>query len=71
MFEWGEMEEAAPLDFLPSPPLRGRGVGGEGVLFPSHANPLTPDPSPPKRGRGEEEAEGFPEGAVGDGEPVL
>ena len=39
------------LSLLPSPPLRGRGVGGEGVEL----RPLTPDPSPPKRGRGEEE----------------
>ena len=57
----------SPLDSLPSPPLRGRGVGGEGaVLYPltpdpsppkrgrgEKKNPLTPDPSPPKRGRGE------------------
>ena len=43
------------LTYLPSPPLRGRGVGGEGVFSLSHAYPLTPDPSPPKRGRGEED----------------
>ena len=43
-----------PVDFfLPSPPLRGRGVGGEGGYCTKH--PLTPDPSPPKRGRGEKE----------------
>jgi len=40
--------------YLPSPPQRGRGAGGEGVL-PSgrESHPLTPNPSPPKRGRGE------------------
>ncbi len=48
---WGA---AAPVSvsggilLLPSPPLRGRGVGGEGAV-----SPLTPYPSPPKRGRGE------------------
>ena len=43
----------SPLNFLPSPRLRGRGVGGEGVLWVDTFHPLTPDPSPPKRGRGE------------------
>jgi 3-oxoacyl-(acyl-carrier-protein) synthase/3-hydroxymyristoyl/3-hydroxydecanoyl-(acyl carrier protein) dehydratase len=31
---------------LPSPPLRGRGEGGEGASLPHETNPLTPDPSP-------------------------
>src|SRR5262249_43971629 len=39
----------APADgvrfvFLPSPPLRGRGVEGEGARLPQ--KPLTPNPSP-------------------------
>src|SRR5205807_197307 len=37
--------------FLPSPPLRGRGVGGEGVWCGAERS----TPSPPKRGRGEKE----------------
>jgi hypothetical protein len=44
-------------DFLPSPPLRGRRAGGEGVWETATGdcpfrNPLTPNPSPPKRGEG-------------------
>src|SRR5947208_7459283 len=42
---------------LPSPPKRGRGVGGEGEEKP---NPLTPNSSPPKRGRGGKEGEPSP-----------
>ena len=38
--------------FLPSPPLRGRGVGGEGGAFAA-TSPLTPGPSPEYRERGE------------------
>ena len=37
--------------FLPSPPLRGRGVGGEGG-FPRATNPLTPAPLPRSGGEG-------------------
>ena len=34
----------SPLDFLPSPPLRGRGVGGEGARpTPPHPQPLSPE----------------------------
>src|SRR5262249_53482673 len=39
--------------FLPSPPPRGRGVGGEGAGGAAVCSPLTPGPSTPKRGRGE------------------
>jgi hypothetical protein len=41
---------AIPTDpILPSPPLRGRGVGGEGAEVPKQ-KPLTPDPSPRSTG---------------------
>ena len=46
----GETLDAAARRFhnpLPSPPLRGRGVGGEGV---DDAKPLTPNPSPRSTG---------------------
>ena len=35
--------------FPPSPPLRGRGIGGEGV-FVGRLTPLTPNPSFPEAG---------------------
>src|SRR5262245_25444767 len=37
----------------PSPPLRGRGAGGEGACIVYPPRPLTPNLSPPKRGRRE------------------
>jgi hypothetical protein len=58
------------LRSLPSPPKRGRGVGGEGVFFRLEAASLTPTPLPPKRGE-----RGFPDslsiwrGFGGTGEP--
>src|SRR5437899_11787693 len=37
---------------LPSPPVRGRGVGGEGEDYPRHIVPPHPGPPPPRGERG-------------------
>src|SRR5579872_6932468 len=42
----------------PSPPLRGRGAGGEGEVFRSEKAPSPPAPLPRVRGRGEKVASG-------------
>jgi hypothetical protein len=42
----------AQLDLLPSPPLRGRGVGGEGAFSPKASTPSPPTPLPRVQGRG-------------------
>ncbi len=43
----------SPVDFfLPSPPLRGRGVGGEGVVCEEKKTPSPPTPLPRSGGEG-------------------
>ncbi len=42
-FWWSRVLFAGDERFLPSPPLRGRGVGGEGAASPPHPLPLSPE----------------------------